>query len=138
MNAFLNYLVEANLGLCLMLLMYVLFLRNETDFAVKRVFLLISVTASLVFPLIQIEGVRYAYLPSLMDVLPTTWLPEIVITAEGVAQREVSAINAWAVVSVLYSIGMLAALGLFCVRLFMIARTLVPLRHYRLDNHLIY
>src|SRR4051812_49214972 len=115
MNAFLNYLVEANLGLCLMLLKYVLFLRGETDFVVKRIFLLISVTASVLFPLVQFEGVRYAYVPSLMDVLPTAWLPEIVITAEGVAQHGASGFNAWALASGLYSVGLFASLALFCV-----------------------
>ena len=36
MNAFVNYLLEANLGLCLFLLLYWILLRGETDFAVKE------------------------------------------------------------------------------------------------------
>src|SRR5688572_29862698 len=83
MHAFLNYLVEANLGLCLMLLMYVLFLKSETDFAVKRIFLLASIGASVLFPLVQIEGVGHSYVPSLMQILPLTWLPEVVVTSNG-------------------------------------------------------
>lgn len=36
MNTYVNYLLEANLGLCLFLLVYYLLLRNETNFTFKR------------------------------------------------------------------------------------------------------
>src|ERR671912_295631 len=107
MNAFLNYMVEANLSLCLMLLMYALFLRGETDFAVKRIFILLSLAASLLFPLVQIEGARYGYLPSLMSVLPITWLPEVVVTGKRMSPSPWNvAIDAWFVLKIIYGIGL--------------------------------
>lgn len=139
MNAFLNYLVEANLGLCLMLLMYVLFLRRETDFAVKRIFLLVSVGASVLFPLIQIDGFGAAYLPSLMQVLPVTWLPEVVITADGQSSIQThSSFNIWFLFDLIYTVGLGTALILFIARLIMVARMLWGLRPYRLDKHVIF
>lgn len=138
MNAFLNYAVEANLGLCLMLLMYALFLRRETDFGVKRFFLLISITCSVLFPLIQIDGVNNSYVPSLGQIIPTRWLPEVVITAEGSARSSFSDVSLWGIISVIYSIGVCAGLILFLVRIFMIARTLLPLRSYRLGDYLVF
>ena len=89
MNAFLNY-CGGNLGLCLMLLVYTLFLRGETDFAVKRIFLLVSIGASVLFPLIQIDGIGHTYVPSLMQVLPTTWLPEVIIMGDGQSSSQTS------------------------------------------------
>jgi TonB family protein len=139
MNAFLNYFVEANLGLCLMLLMYVLFLQRETDFGVKRMFLLISIAASLLFPLVQIDGAQYSYLPSLMDVMPTTWLPEIVVTADGQPlPMQKNHFEWWLVFQSVYIIGAGVALLLFIVRIFMIGRTLLPHRSYRLGKHVVF
>ena len=138
MNAFLNYLVEANLGLCLMLLTYIVFLRSETDFAVKRVFLLLSIAASLLFPIVQIEGTQYAYLPSLMNVLPTTWLPEVVITAEGLPKPVPTNFNLWHILNIVYPVGVVVMLGLFLARLYMIARMLHSLKAYRLGNKFIF
>ncbi|HTF19995.1 MAG TPA: M56 family metallopeptidase [Chryseolinea sp.] len=139
MNAFLNYLVEANLGLCLMLVMYVIFLRDETDFAVKRMFLLASIGASILFPLVQIDGTGYAYVPSLMQILPTTWLPEVVVIGEGQSSTQTRLnFDSWLMFDVIYTLGLVATLTLFIVRLFMVARTLWGLRSYRLDDHVIY
>ena len=140
MNAFLNYFVEANLALCLMLLMYVLFLNGETDFNVKRIFLLTSIAASLLFPLVQISGPQSSYLPSLMQVVPITWLPEVVVTADGqplVTNRN-NSFNWWSVIESIYMAGTTVALVLFLVRLFMVVRTLIPHRSYRLGKYFVF
>jgi len=121
-----------------MLLMYVLFLKGETDFSVKRIFLIVSVVASVLFPLIQIDGARYEYVPSLMSIMPTQWLPEVVITAEGTAHQHVGQSNIWWVAAAIYSTGVVAALLLFIIRLFVVVRTLLPLRYYKIDNQLIF
>ena len=139
MNAFLNYLVEANLGLCLMLLVYTLFLRGETDFAVKRIFLLVSIGASVLFPLIQIDGIGHTYVPSLMQVLPTTWLPEVVIIGHGQSTSQTFInFDAWFLIDVVYTVGLGAAFSLFIIRLLMLARALRNLRSYRFNNYVIF
>ena len=78
MNAYVNYLIEANLGLMISLLFYELFLRRETQFNFKRAYLLIGISASLLFPLIKIQTVSNA-IPSIGDVMPTYFLPELII-----------------------------------------------------------
>ncbi len=55
MNGYLNYFIEANIGLVLFLTAYTLLLRNETDFKIKRYFLLIGIFTSLTFPLLHIQ-----------------------------------------------------------------------------------
>ena len=55
MNGYLNYFIEANIGLVLFLTAYALLLRNETDFKIKRYFLLIGIFTSLTFPLLHIQ-----------------------------------------------------------------------------------
>ena len=56
MNGYLNYFIEANIGLVLFLAAYALLLRNETDFKIKRFFLLIGIFISLTFPLFHIQN----------------------------------------------------------------------------------
>jgi TonB family protein len=84
MNAYLNYVLEANFTLIVVLVCYRLLLAPETNFRLIRVFLLIGIFASLVFPLIHI-GTSAASSPfSIGTVIPSYWLPEIVV-GDGVA-----------------------------------------------------
>ena len=78
----LNYLLEANLGLCLFLVVYRTLLQKENDFGWKRVFLLMGVFTSVVFPLFHFNTSGHV-IPSLEDVLPTRWLPEITIQGDN-------------------------------------------------------
>src|SRR5688572_14752648 len=57
MNAYLNYLLEASIGLCMFLLVYQLLLRKETNFRLNRIFLLIAILASVTFPLIKLTTI---------------------------------------------------------------------------------
>ena len=50
-----NYLIEANLGLIFFSLVYFLLLHLETQFNVKRAYLLGAMLASVVFPLIEFQ-----------------------------------------------------------------------------------
>ncbi|HYG17970.1 MAG TPA: hypothetical protein VD816_03540, partial [Ohtaekwangia sp.] len=84
MKAYLNYLVEANLGLCLFLLLYFLLLSKETDFAIKRKFLLVAIALALIFPLFHIQ-VYGNVTPVLSDFVPASWLPEFVVVGHGEA-----------------------------------------------------
>ena len=81
MNGYLNYFIEANIGLLLFLTAYMLLLRNETDFQVKRGFLLIGIFTSITFPLLHIQ---YASMnvATLSRIIPPNLLPQITITGE--------------------------------------------------------
>jgi TonB family protein len=112
MTATLNYIIEANLGLLLVLAFYLLFLGNETAFKLLRIFLLTGIFASLIFPLIHIENNQEASPLSIGQVIPSYWLPEVVIggaSAEAVTSE--ASFNFWKYTSLIYSVG----LGVFCL-----------------------
>jgi len=86
MNAYLNYLIEANLGLILLLVAYVILLRKETDFIKKRVFLLIGISASLLFPFLHLQSNILQSLPSINTIVSAYWLPEVTIVGEQTSE----------------------------------------------------
>ena len=80
MNAITNYIFEANLGLIFFSAVYFLLLHRETQFKVKRAYLLGAMLASVVFPLIEFQFLDYCSLDlrfccrALVDSLPgTAW-----------------------------------------------------------------
>ncbi|HEY5745832.1 MAG TPA: M56 family metallopeptidase [Chryseolinea sp.] len=89
MNGYINYLLEANFGLLLFLVLYVLLLNRETDFSFKRKYLLGSLIVSVLFPLLKLGGEQGA-IPSISQLIPTYWLPEIVVT-DGLPQASADA-----------------------------------------------
>jgi TonB family protein len=70
MNSLVNYLLESGISLSLFALSFLLFLRKETFFRTNRMFLLLSVTFSLLLPLVAIP---------VYTAVPTT-LPEVTVT----------------------------------------------------------
>jgi len=79
MNTWLNYMIKANLCLCMVLGLYLLLLRRQTSFRIQRLVLLAGSMAAVVLPMIH-AGPGRADL-AVTSYLPTTWLPEVVITA---------------------------------------------------------
>ncbi|AYB34220.1 M56 family metallopeptidase [Chryseolinea soli] len=107
MNGYINYLLEANFGLLLFLVLYVLLLNRETDFSFKRKYLLVSLIVSVLFPLLKISGEQGA-IPSISQLIPTYWLPEIVVT-DGLprASAEAAPLNFWPIVFWIYAAGII-------------------------------
>jgi TonB family protein len=81
MNTWINYMIEANLCLCQVLGLYLIFLRRETAFQIQRMVLLAGSVLSLVFPLIHSGAAHPGFAVS--SFLPTVWLPEVVVTPLG-------------------------------------------------------
>jgi TonB family protein len=105
MNA-LNYIIEANIGLALFLVAYLVVLRNETDFKINRLFLLSGIFVSLLFPLFHFQY-SVATIPSLGNLLPSYLLPEIVITDVGIEStiRQPVTQDLWFYFEIAYIIG---------------------------------
>jgi TonB family protein len=78
MNTYLNYFIEANGGLCLFLLAYIFLFSKETDFSAKRLFLLMGLITSLVFPLFHFNT-NASFVPAIQNYIPSYWLPEVVV-----------------------------------------------------------
>ncbi|MEP2671490.1 MAG: TonB family protein [Cyclobacteriaceae bacterium] len=98
MNAFVNYFLEANIGLLFFYTIYWMFLRNENQFTFKRSFLLGALIASLLFPLLSMGDVA-PFVPTISHAVPTSWLPEVVVygnvTAPALDKPEVTFSWTW-------------------------------------------
>src|SRR5687768_7757519 len=107
MTATLNYIIEANMGLLMILAFYLLFLRKETRFRFLRMFLLAGIFASLIFPLIHIETNQQSASPfSIGQVIPTYWLPEVVIGGDSSPENN-AAVNFWKYTTWIYAVGLI-------------------------------
>ncbi|MBA4057817.1 MAG: hypothetical protein C0490_24085, partial [Marivirga sp.] len=79
MNSYVNYVVEANIGLILFIAVYFILLAKETNFSLQRFFLIGGIIASLTFPLIHLSFSENS-IPSLSQLLPSYLLPELTIS----------------------------------------------------------
>lgn len=118
-----NYLIEVNAALLLLAAGYWLLLRNEDDFRSKRFYLLGSLLVSVTAPFFSWPAPVDA-VPTLTHVLPSYWLPEIVITSDGsspAAQAPVAAAG-WRWVGTVYAVGAGIALLVLVYRIAIIIR----------------
>jgi TonB family protein len=124
MNA-LNYIIEANIGLALFLVTYLVVLRNETDFKINRLFLLSGIFVSLLFPLFHIQF-GASNIPSLGNLLPSSLLPEIVITDGNVESTTLQPAthDLWFYLEVAYVIGIAFFFIRFVIQLFDLVLTM--------------
>ena len=118
MNSYLNYLIEANLGLLLFYAIYLLLLKNENQFGFKRAYLLGSLIASLLFPLINLSTPSSQLIPSLSNLTTTHWLPEITIYANGSMAESTTFAqpSVWLWIVYAYLTGLILFFVLFVVR----------------------
>lgn len=124
MSAYLNYLVESNIALILFFVIYLLLLRNETDFRIKRGFLMAGLVASILFPLLHIQSPD-TVIPSLRNLIPTYLLPEVSISSEGISQFTVMASNGndiWNFFQYIYLAGIVVLLLIFAVQILSLVR----------------
>ncbi len=129
MNAYVNYLIEANLGLCLFLLAYKILFARETDFGLKRIVLLLAMVLSLTFPLLSFNAEAFSRVGQL---IPTIWLPEIVVAGTSEAGNAPREFPVWQYAGWLYAAGVIIFLGNFVfqlLRLSAVIRSTKPVQH---------
>lgn len=115
-----NYVLEANLALCLFLLIYRLVLTRETDFGSKRLLLLGGFAAAIVLPLLSVSTALSN--DSINNLVSSTLLPEVVIGQSRAGQNTPAHADHLAVVKVIYLSGLVVFLGKFLLELFALAR----------------
>jgi TonB family protein len=120
MTPYLNYLVEANLGLSLFLVIYYILFRTESDFSIKRYFLLTSILASLLFPVVHLQS-QQATIPSLQHVIPTYWLQEVVVGTKT-ETHTASSLSIWLYLAWIYSFGIALGVIRFLYRMVTLSR----------------
>jgi TonB family protein len=134
MTAALNYIIEANAGLIMILAIYLLFLRRETNFKLMRFFLLAGIFSSLILPLIHIETARASSPLSISEFIPSYWLPEIVIGSEGTNQVEQGTLNFWKYTTVVYTTGLVLCLVIVFFQLIHLLRLIRNAKTYRIQK----
>lgn len=120
MNTFINYLIEANIGLCLFILLYVIVLKNETDFRIKRAIMLSGMIASVIFPILHFN-LQNSAIPALNEFVPMYLLPEIVIGDNNSAASTAQSLL-WTIIHYTYLGGVLFFGLLFSYRIFRLAQ----------------
>jgi TonB family protein len=135
MNATINYLVEANLGLLISLAFYVLVLKKETRFRLLRVYLLTAIAVSLLFPLVDISFTQASPL-SISRVIPSYWLPEITVGAgqEVTNMQQTLPPDFWGYTSLVYTIGLVLFCLAICVQLIRLFRVIRNASTYSVDK----
>lgn len=119
MNSFLNYMIEANIGLLMFLAAYVLILKTETSYRFTRFFLLAGIFASVIFPLIHAHFEGEASIFSVGRMLPSLSLPERAVedSTLGTSLQEASRVSLW--MWIYASVSLLLAVG-FAIKLYRI------------------
>ncbi len=136
MMALLNYIVEANLCLIIFLIIYVLWLQNETDFTFNRFYILSTLCFSAIFPLIQFDAASGSELiPSLGNAIQTFLLPEVVIYGSNEALPKTSiGFTIWNMLIWIYFLGVFVFSLLFLFRLGRIILLIKNLKTYYWNN----
>lgn len=134
MTAIINYILEANFGLLLTLAFYMLFLRKETNFRFMRMYLLAGILASLVFPLVDVHVDQESSPLSIGRLIPSYWLPEVVITASGEVQPQEASFSFWKYASVAYYAGLILCCLLVILQLVQLWRIFKNSTIYQVDK----
>ncbi|MEQ8424459.1 MAG: M56 family metallopeptidase, partial [Cyclobacteriaceae bacterium] len=131
MSVFVNYFLEANIGLVFFYMINWLLLRKENQFSVKRAFLVGSLIASLLFPLFSI-GNSTAFIPSISKAVPATWLPEMIVYGNGAPEMSAEGefTIGWTFLSYLYLIAAAIFTLLFLFRIVSLIKLFKHSRHY--------
>lgn len=97
MGGFLNYLIEANIGILTFLVCYQFLLRMETGYRFTRFFLLAGIFVSVIFPLIQAHSKGEASMFAIGTVLPSLSLSELAIddALRGVENKSGHTTSLW-------------------------------------------
>lgn len=96
----LPYLLEASLCMLGFYVLYILLYRKQTFFKVNRVYLTVTLLASLVIPLIKIHPLLVAQVP------PALINPVTASSSSPIIEfNEVSTFNIWNVITIIYLIG---------------------------------
>lgn len=111
MKEMINYIIEANVALLILLAFYRIVLQRENQFRIQRIFLLASIACSLTVPLLHFNPGEQTQILSIGNVVPEYWLPEISVQESPDHTPLPSyntAYNAWQITGWFYLAGVIA------------------------------
>uniref|UniRef100_UPI003216FF01 M56 family metallopeptidase n=1 Tax=uncultured Draconibacterium sp. TaxID=1573823 RepID=UPI003216FF01 len=123
MNNLVNFIIESGVSLSLLSVIYILFLRRETFFRLNRIFLLISVTFSILLPFLKFR----VYEPKsimLAEVTVTPYrnlLEAVTIYGQDFSGSLVQTISSSRLIIIIYLLGLLFFLVRFIFRLIQVS-----------------
>ncbi|MBD0400956.1 M56 family metallopeptidase [Flammeovirga sp. EKP202] len=98
-----SYLLISSIGLVVLVLFYFVFHKNETFFQQNRLTLLIGILVSITFPMF--DSILSNYQQTIItEVVPTLYLPELVIGGGTIEERSFSEISTSNLVLMIYSL----------------------------------
>jgi TonB family protein len=129
-----NFFIEANICLMAVLLVYRIMLANETAFHTMRMFLLFGMLISVAIPFLEFPITTDSLnLPAIGKVIAENWLPEIVITQDGM-KNSIDTFDLWTFVRYSYLGGLSIFLIYFLFQIVVLVRTIYQSKTYKLDN----
>tara|TARA_R110002110_G_scaffold132188_6_gene313558 strand:- start:64 stop:1548 length:1485 start_codon:yes stop_codon:yes gene_type:complete len=144
-----HYILQILAFQLLFLVVYDLFLKNETFFKWNRLYLIVTPLLSLILPLIKIDLIRQNIPEQFMMQLPATLIgisqTSPLVTSEALDVITIYAVNGLSYVEIgqiIWSLGALVSFGVFCFKLYKISKlkrlgirtTVNGLRVYNLPN----
>jgi TonB family protein len=139
MNAMINYLIEVNTELLLFMVLYWAILKNETQFQFKRLYLLVALLGSILFPLFHFGDFSTVAIPSIGQVIPEYWLPEIVINggAKAATKTVNDQLSSWAFAEYVYLLIALFLAIVLLYRIISISYLIIESVTYRWRNYFV-
>ncbi|MBS1555732.1 MAG: TonB family protein [Bacteroidetes bacterium] len=139
MNSLLNYLLEVNISLVLFMLVYVLLLRGETQFSFNRIYLMLSLVASFVFPFFHFRvPVSNELVPSANNLMPSYLLNELRVNGDEInVAQAANEITPLVVVEWVYAIILVTLMTIFLYRIARIIQLFGNNFTYRWRNYIV-
>ena len=134
MIAYLNYIIEANLALLVLLFVYRVLFRTETDFRLLRLVLLSGVLLSLIFPILQLENGTTRSSFVIGEVVPEYWLPQVVTTDQMSSSGTEASTTVWRYASLVYCAGLLFTSLVVIIQLGQLLRIIAGSKTYKLHK----
>jgi TonB family protein len=124
----LNYFIQANLGLTILALVYLLLLKNGKEFNFKRAFLLTGILASLLLPLISFQ---FSFSSSFSKAISYAVLPELWINSDSKPKDFLTTYEVYQAIKIIY---VLVAAGIFSRFIFRISQLRAFLKNSELTK----
>ena len=112
------YIIKVNTSLILFYLCYKLFFQRDTFWVIRRIYLLVSVLFSFIYPLISVEGWIKKQEP-IMTAIASIQLDEFIITPGGIASSSLFTLEnvLWGIFSLIVTI-MFLRIGIQLISIF--------------------
>jgi TonB family protein len=112
-----TYLIQVSVALILFYGLYALFLKQETNFRVVRIFLVVALLVSVFLPAVNIDLLIAPFVTD-SDAIYEYWLPDLTVGSQPIVNPNDGSSLIWNVIVTIYLTGVLFASSKFLLSLF--------------------